>query len=140
MSFATQTRERSAPVLPLAGMVDVLFLLLIFFMTASVFRDAELAVEVALPDSQSAVSEVGPGTQVIITVDADDRVFLGEREVPLDQLPALLDDLATVVERDSVVVRGDQGASYGVPFAVLDMVKLAGLGDVSLATVREAGE
>ncbi len=109
-------------------------------MTASVFRDAELAVEVALPDSQSAVSEVGPGTQVIITVDADDRVFLGEREVPLDQLPALLDDLATVVERDSVVVRGDQGASYGVPFAVLDMVKLAGLGDVSLATVREAGE
>ena len=61
MSFATQTRERSAPVLPLAGMVDVLFLLLIFFMTASVFRDAELAVEVALPDSQSAAAEVGPG-------------------------------------------------------------------------------
>ncbi len=138
MSFATQTRERSAPVLPLAGMVDVLFLLLIFFMTASVFRDAELAVEVALPDSQSAVNQAGPGTQVIITVDADDRVFLGEREVSLAQLPGLLDDLATVVERDSVVVRGDQGASYGVPFAVLDMVKLAGLGDVSLATVREA--
>lgn len=138
MSFATQTRERSAPVLPLAGMVDVLFLLLIFFMTASVFRDAELAVEVALPDSQSALSEVGPGTQVVITVDAEDRVFLGEREVPLSQLPGLLDDLATVVEKDSVVVRGDRGASYGVPFAVLDMVKLAGLGDVSLATVREA--
>ena len=138
MSFATQTRERSAPVLPLAGMVDVLFLLLIFFMTASVFRDAELAVEVALPDSRSAVAEVGPGTQVVITVDAQDQVFLGERAVSLEQLPGLLAELATVVEKDSVVVRGDQGASYGVPFAVLDMVKLAGLGDVSLATVREA--
>ncbi|MEE9404874.1 MAG: biopolymer transporter ExbD [Algisphaera sp.] len=140
MPFSTQTRERSAPVLPLAGMVDVLFLLLIFFMTASVFRDAELAVEVALPDSQSAVSEVGPGTQVVITVDAKDNVFLGERAVTLEELPGLLAELATVVEQDSVVVRGDQGASYGVPFAVLDMVKLAGLGDVSLATIRAAQE
>ncbi|MEM8739399.1 MAG: biopolymer transporter ExbD [Planctomycetota bacterium] len=140
MSFATQTRERSAPVLPLAGMVDVLFLLLIFFMTASVFRDAELAVDVSLPESNSAAAEVGPGTQVVITIDEADRVFLGERQVQLEELPAILEDLKGVIDRDSVVVRGDRAASYGVPFAVLDMVKFAGLGEVSLGTVRPLEE
>ncbi|MEM7626036.1 MAG: biopolymer transporter ExbD [Planctomycetota bacterium] len=140
MSFSTQTRERSAPVLPLAGMVDILFLLLIFFMTASVFRDSELAIDVDLPASNSEVSEVGPGSQVVITVDADDRVFLGEREVTLSELPGILDDLRGVIEEGSVVLRADKAATYGVPFTVLDMVKYAELGEVSLGTIRPLDE
>ncbi|MEL7087347.1 MAG: biopolymer transporter ExbD [Planctomycetota bacterium] len=140
MSFSTQTRERSAPVLPLAGMVDVLFLLLIFFMTASVFRDAELAIDVDLPASNSEVAEVGPGSQVVITVDAENRIFLGERAVSLGELPGILDDLRGVIEEGSVVLRADQAATYGVPFTVLDMVKFAGLGEVSLGTIRPLDE
>lgn len=138
MSFATSTRERSAPVLPLAGMVDVLFLLLIFFMTASVFRESELAIEISLPDSQTAESAVGPGTQVVVTIDENDQIFLGERPVAASELPILLRDLRGVIDKDSIVVRADEKASYGVPFYVLDEVKAAGLGDVSLGTIRAA--
>ncbi|MEO1237339.1 MAG: biopolymer transporter ExbD [Planctomycetota bacterium] len=140
MSFATQTRERSAPVLPLAGMVDVLFLLLIFFMTASVFRDAELSMDVSLPSSETAASAVGPANQIVITVDAENRVFLGEREVPIDGLRSLLEDLVAVAPNDSAVVRADQGADWGVGVRVMDLAQQAGLTQVQAATVRPAEE
>lgn len=138
MSFSSTTRERSAPVLPLAGMVDVLFLLLIFFMTASVFRDSELSMDVSLPQSETATSAVGPGTQIIITVDGENRVFLGEREIPMDGLRGVLLDLVAVAPNDSVVVRADQESNTGIAVRVMDIAQQAGLTQVSIATIRPA--
>lgn len=140
MSFATQTRERSAPVLPLAGMVDVLFLLLIFFMTASVFRDAELSMDVTLPTSETAASAVGPAQQIVITVGEDNRVFLGERAVPIENLLPVLNQLVEVAPNDSVVVRADQNSNTGVAVRVMDLAQQAGLTQVSIATIRPAEE
>ncbi|MEM6458042.1 MAG: biopolymer transporter ExbD [Planctomycetota bacterium] len=140
MSFATQTRERSAPVLPLAGMVDILFLLLIFFMTASVFRDAELSMDVALPTSETAEAAVGPANQIIITIDAENRVFLGERAVPIENLRGILEDLVAVAPNDAAVIRADGDADWGVGVRVMDLAQQAGLTQVQAATIRPAEE
>jgi biopolymer transport protein ExbD len=140
MSFSTQSRERSAPVLPLAGMVDVLFLLLIFFMTASVFRDSELSMDVSLPTSETAATAVGPAQQIIVTVGADNTVFLGERAVPMDQLLGVLLQLVEVAPNDSVVVRADQDSNTGVAVRVMDLAQQAGLTQVSISTIRPAEE
>ena len=86
MSFAAQVRERSRPVLPLAPMVDVLFLLLIFFMTASVFREQELQIDVALPTAEMAQPPATTATQITISLTADDRIYLGPRELTLAAL------------------------------------------------------
>ena len=138
MSFASQSRERSAPVLPLAGMVDVLFLLLIFFMTASVFRDSELSMDVSLPTSETAEAAVGPANQIIISVGQDNTVYLGERAVPIDQLLAVLNQLVAVAPNDSVVVRADQNSNTGVAVRVMDLAQQAGLTQVSISTIRPA--
>jgi len=140
MSFATQSRERAAPVLPLAGMVDVLFLLLIFFMTASVFRDAELSMDVSLPTAETASAAVGPAQQIIITVDENNLVFLGQRQVPIDNLRDILLDLVAVAPNDSVVVRADQASTTGVAVRVMDLAQQAGLTEVSISTIRPAEE
>ncbi len=140
MSFASPSRERTGPVLPMAGMVDILFLLLIFFMTASVFRDSELSMDVSLPTSETASSAVGPATQIVITVDANNRVFLGEREVPLDNLLSILLDLVAVAPNDAVVVRADQLSNTGIAVHVMDLAQQAGLTEVSIATIRPAGD
>jgi biopolymer transport protein ExbD len=140
MSFATTTRERSAPVLPLAGMVDVLFLLLIFFMTASVFRDSELSMDVNLPTSETAQSAVGPAQQIVITVGSDNTVYLGERAVPMDRLLGVLLQLVEVAPNDSVVVRADQDSNTGVAVRVMDLAQQAGLTQVSISTIRPAEE
>ena len=139
MSFSTQSRERSAPVLPLAGMVDVLFLLLIFFMTASVFRDSEMSMDVSLPTSETAAAAVGPAQQIIITIGPDDTVYLGERAVPIDQLRGVprtarrgrSERLGGGPQR-----RKTRGA--GTMVRVMDLAQQAGLRETSIATIRPA--
>ena len=140
MSFPTQSRERPAPVLPLAGMVDVLFLLLIFFMTASVFRDAELSMDVSLPTSETASAAVGPQDQVIVTVSPDNEIFLGERQVALEELPSLLTQLKSATAIDSLVVRADQQADWGIGVWIMDVAQQVGLDNVQAATIRPAEE
>ncbi len=140
MSFSTQSRERSAPVLPLAGMVDVLFLLLIFFMTASVFRDSEMSMDVSLPTSETAAAAVGPGQQIVITIGQDDTIFLGQRAVPMDELRGVLEQLVAVAPNDSVVVRSDENSRAGTMVRVMDLAQQAGLTETSIATIRPAEE
>lgn len=136
MSFTAETRQRSLPVLPLASIVDILFLLLTFFLTTSALREQELQMGVELPQAESGTTAVSPATQTIISISADDRIFLGERELPLPTLRQTLQELAKVSPSDSVVVRGDRTASYGLAVQVMDIAQQAGFRDVSVATVK----
>ena len=138
MSFSASTRVRSAPVLPLAGMVDVLFLLLIFFMTASVFRDQETAIDVSLPAAASATPPSAPAAQVVVTIDAEDQIFLGERPVTMDELQGILLELAEVAPDNTLVVRGDRDSRFGTAVGVMDLGTQAGLESLYVSTVRPA--
>lgn len=137
MSFVSESRERVRPVLPLAGMVDILFLLLIFFMTASVYRDQELQLPVELPSAASAVEgSATMATRIVVTVTADDRVYLGEREMPMNLLRETFVELANQFPDETVIVRGDQNSRFGLAVRVMDLAQSAGLRNVSVATVK----
>lgn len=140
MSFSAQARERSRPVLPLAPMVDVLFLLLIFFMTASVFREQELQIDVALPTAEMAQPPATTATQITISLTADDRIYLGPRELTLAALRRTLAELVRDFPDEVVVVRGDQASSFGLAVKVMDAAQLAGVTNVSVATVKPTEE
>ena len=132
MSFVAESRQRSRPVLPLAGMVDVLFLLLIFFMTASVFRDQELQIQVELPAAETAeVPAPDPATQIIVTVTEDGQVFLGQRPIALDQLPDMFHELAEQFPHEALIVRGDQSSRLGIAVQVMDLANMPGMPDMS---------
>lgn len=139
MSFASETRERSRPVLPLAAMVDILFLLLIFFMTASTMRDQELRMEIALPDSQTseAPGAIPPG--IIVTFDRESRIFIGMREVSLAQLQDLFREIAAATPNETVVVRGDIGGDWGLGIKIVDLASALGL-ETEAATVEQLKE
>ena len=140
MSFASETRERSRPVLPLAAMVDILFLLLIFFMTASTMRDQELRMQVDLPESQTAQAAGAQPPGVVVTFDAKSRIYVGQREVSLPQLQDLLSELKQASPHESVVVRGDVAGGWGLGIKIMDVAKAAGITDVSAATVEPLQE
>ncbi len=137
MSFTGESRERTRPILPLAGMVDVLFLLLIFFMTASVFREAELELPVSLTPGESAETPVDAASQVIVTVTDDDRVFFGARETTLAELRGLIEEVLAVSPRETLVVRADVESRTGTVGRILDLAELAGVVDTRFAMIRE---
>jgi biopolymer transport protein ExbD len=140
MSFTSETRERSRPFLPLAGMVDVLFLLLIFFMTASVFREQEPAMPVNLAPAESAQAEAGGQTHTLITVMDDERVFLGGNEVTLQELRRRLNELAAEFPNEVIVIRGDEASRWGLGLQIMDMAREAGLSEVRAAAAQPEEE
>ncbi|MFK7790677.1 MAG: ExbD/TolR family protein [Phycisphaeraceae bacterium] len=135
MGFASESRERVRPVLPLAGMVDILFLLLIFFMSTYSMREQELSVDVGLPASESAEAGSNQALKVVITYDAENRVFLGERLLPLDQLETELAKLAAISTDQPVILRGDKEASVGLQSRIMDAAYAVGLEDIRLSRV-----
>lgn len=137
MGFTAESRERLRPVLPLAGMVDVLFLLLIFVMSTYSMREQELQIDIGLPAAETGQPGSTQALQVILSFDAQGRVFLGEREVAIEQLQGELEKLASFAPDQPVIVRGDVEARFGMFTAICDTARAAGLTDISIATVEE---
>ena len=139
MSFTAPTRPRSLPVLPLAAMIDVLFLLLIFFMTTSIFREQERMIDVSLPATESALPQA-PQSPIVITVTRDGTIYLGDRPYDLDELRTTLDKLGRDFPDETVEIRGDGGSPLRRTIQVMDAAYAAGLHNVFLATIKRAAE
>lgn len=137
MSFTAGTRPRGAPVLPLAGMIDILFLLLIFFMTISAYREVDQQIDVSLPATESGDAERSP-TQIVITITADDAIFMSDRRYDADELVATLAQLAAQFPEETVLIRGDSGSRLETAVAVMDAAYRANLSNVYLATAQPA--
>lgn len=139
MSFSDSSRNRVSPVFPLASMVDILFLLLIFFLTASVFRDQDRQIDVSLPPADSSTA-TSSQTQIVITVTAEGRTFMGDKAYEPQALRQVLQQLASQFPDEAVVIRADQNSQTGSAIRVLDLVYASGLRNVYIATTKNASD
>ena len=118
----------------LMPLVDVVFLLLIFFLAATTFANEEVELDLRLPEAKSG--EGGKADrELIINVAQDGTLTMGGRAVSLE---ALRQKLASAVRRNkdqSVLVRGDQAAQFGVGVQVLDTCRLAKVKKVNFAAL-----
>lgn len=135
MSFAGESRQRTAPVLPMAAMVDMLFLLLIFFLYQAAQRDQEREMPIQLQSATSA-RDAAAITPIVITVDDENRIYIGPRQYTVDSLKSALQALANQLPGESVVVRGDKTADLGTAVQVMDLARSVGLNNVVLATAK----
>ena len=122
-------------------MVDILFLLLIFFMSTYSMREQELLVAVGMPVSEQAEPGTTQAQKVVITYDKDGRVFLGERRVSIDKLEQELAKLAAITTEQPVILRGDKNATIGLQSQIMEAADKVGLTDIRLGRVgKEQGD
>ncbi len=134
MSFTAPPQQRSQAPFPLASMIDIMFLLLIFFMTTSVFREYDQQIDVSLPATQTGHATGSP-RQVVITITDKDEIFLSGRRYTLDELRATLTELARL-EAQTVVIRADAASRWNTGVGVMDAARAAGMTDVAVSTIR----
>ncbi len=137
MDFNAQ-RRRSPLILELTPLIDVVFLLLLFFMVSTTFVQEPSAIEVDLPQS-SAAALVPSGSDTEILLGADGRVVIAGK---VTDLATLKDELRRIAREDpstQVVVRGDKTVAYQQLIDIMSLAQEEGLTQFSLATSRPGG-
>jgi len=124
-------KRRKPPLVNITPLIDVLFLLLIFFMVTSTFIE-QPNIKLELP--RTAHADVSRIEKLTVTISKDGTLYFGPRRVSKRELSDLLLDAALRNPRTPLVIRADKDAAHGVVIEVLDMAKGAGLTKVVLPT------
>jgi biopolymer transport protein TolR len=117
-------------------MVDVMLVLLIIFMVAAPLLTVGVPIE--LPQSQGKQLESNH-EPLTISVSSNGDVFIGETQVPLDEVPEKLKAIAKNGVDEQIFVRGDKGTTYGTVMRVMGRISAGGFKKVSLVTEVEEG-
>lgn len=132
-----RTHQDEPPALNLTSLIDVLFLLIIFFMVGTKFSQDERALDVSVPqvNDRGQLAEPQPTRQ--ISVDRTGQIALDGQMVTLADLTSRLATARRAQPGLSVVVRGDGAVPYQQMAEVLNACRQAGVRDVGMA-VRTA--
>ena len=116
-------------------MVDVLFLLLIFFMVTSTFVD-QPNIKLDLPSTVHANPSKIDEMNLLITRDGS--IFLQDEIVHIDNLENVLRKLVPMMEKKTLVMRADKDVSYGIVIKVMDSAKGAGIHKIVAPTLLDS--
>jgi biopolymer transport protein ExbD len=132
-------RSRATPHHPgiqLAPLVDVLLLLLIFFlMTWNAARN-ENELDVKVPKASSAKEKPAPIGDIVVNVKTDGNVIVNRRTLSSAELSDLLKNLVQLNPEQAVVIRGDETGAYKNIVSVLNICSEAGVSNVAFATAK----
>ena len=117
----------------ISPLIDVVFLLLIFFIVTTVFIE-ETGIEVSKP--RAASSEDLEKQAILLAVSSEGRVWQGGREIGVDGVRAVVSALLEEDESTPVIIRSDAATTTEATVRVIDAAKLAGAQSVSLATEK----
>lgn len=133
MNFRKKSRN-ALPGFQMTAMMDVIFLLLCFFVTTSVFSQWEYEIDITLPSAQSGkVPDRLPG-EIIINIARDGRISVNQQDLTLDALRQRLDRLARYFPGQPVVLRADKETRYEDLIKVVDTCRKADIWNFSMAT------
>ena len=131
-NYSEQSFAR-APEINLSPLIDMVFLLLIFFIVTTVFVE-ETGIEVQKPKAASAQSL--ERNSILLAVTAHGQIVYGGREIGLNGLRGLISRLLRDKEMPVIII-ADESSRSGVLVDVIDECKLAGAKQVSIAAERE---
>ncbi len=128
-------RSSVAGTLSLTPLIDVVFLLLIFFLVTSEFEEEERRLDIVLPTATSAVPMIGKPREIVIDIDEEGAIYLGGREMTLQELERMLYARAQQnPTNQTAVIRADRDASFQPVVSAMDVCNRVGIADYSVTT------
>ncbi|WP_309400767.1 ExbD/TolR family protein [Cerasicoccus maritimus] len=137
MALKLHRSERPEEEFQMAPMIDMVFLLLVFFMCVSTLAQADKSKEVTLPESLESEVAEDLSDRGVVTVDADGQAYLGERPVSTEEIKSTLQASLQQNPRLRVTVRADQQTAYKDIKSVLKVCAEAGAYEVIYATHQQ---
>jgi len=129
MQFSEPDEEQAG--INLTSLIDVVFLLLIFFMITSTFIKVERKLDLQLPEAKAAELEQKERKPIQIEMDKRGRITLDGQLVTMKALETRLKEFQG--KRKSAVVRADRRLKHGTVTAVLGLCRDAGIREIAIA-------
>jgi biopolymer transport protein ExbD len=126
------------PEINVISLIDVILVLLIFFMATATFEQ-QSRIKLNLPEASDKVSEKDQGQSLVIQVGEDGRYFVGNSEVlnqGIDTLKAAIEQSAKADRKQRVIIRADAKTPHQSVVMAMDAVAQLGFVNLSIATVR----
>ena len=142
MNFCKNKQAQQAG-FQMAPMIDIMFLLLIFFMAAAVYAQWETKMDVTVPTASSGVRADRQQGEIIVNVDPDGTVVLNGFELSSDELLQRLAAVAELHPDQAIIIRADRITAHENVMAILDACRQAGIWNIAFAALPakdEAGE
>jgi biopolymer transport protein ExbD len=129
-------RKRRAPSIIIVSLVDILTILLIFFVVSTTFKRDQPQVQISLPESKTATSAPAELEHAILTVSENDEIKLDGQTIAVEDLESAVRNLSET-RRTSLALQADKKASFGIIVKVMDALKLAGVKNLPAFTRGE---
>ena len=131
--FTAGPQEDDEQEINITPMLDVVFIMLIFFIvTASFLKEA--GIEVDRPNGSSATDQTK--ANIMIAITENDEVWMEKRQIDVRAVRANVERLKAENPEGSIVIQADKGSTTGVVVDVMDSLRNAGFMDYVLATKK----
>ena len=139
MKFAVKQRSKPAT-LALTSMLDVIFLLLCFFVTVSVFSQWESEISIQLPSAATGEQPERLPGEIIVNLAKDGTIRVNGTSLTLDDLQSRLVKISKFYPGQPVIIRADRDTKYESLVALIDSCRAADVWNFSLATENESAK
>jgi len=124
--------------LEMTPMIDIVFLLMIFFLVASKLDEDDRSIDVVLPQASAAKPLTSRPREFVVNIDRDGNYFAGARPVRLEDLRQLLrQSAADNPQRQTVILRADEETAHKFVVAVMDACVQAGIDDYQVQSAAQ---
>ena len=135
MKFRDTSSQQGAE-LELAPMIDVVFLLLIFFIVTWQFARFERDMDISVPAAEEAENTDRQTGEIIVNERSDGSIILNGRDVSEPELLTKLQSISEAYPDQAVILRGSSDTDFQSIINVLDQIKKAGIWNVAFATTK----
>jgi biopolymer transport protein ExbD len=134
-------RQKEDPTVDLTSLIDVVFLLLIFFMVTTTFEQ-QASLKVDLPEASASAAPVEQVERLELVIDAEGRMYLNDQKLLDTRVPTLIAAFTREVGDDRdipLILRADRQTPHHFVVTVMDVAAQLGFANLSIATDRSDG-
>jgi biopolymer transport protein ExbD len=125
-----RARQEEDTAIDMTPMLDIVFIMLIFFIVTATFVK-ESGIDVTRPDAETAVKQSRVG--ILIAIRNNNEVWINRRQIDLAAVRANVERMHAENPQGGAVIQADKDAQTGTLIEVMDQVRLAGVGSISIA-------
>jgi biopolymer transport protein ExbD len=129
-----QNQKKSRSLLNITPLIDVLFILIIFFAVSSTFLE-QPGIKLELPEAKQ--TELQKIEKAVLFISSDQQLLLREKEISIDNLAPMLKDLMEQSLDRALIINADKGVPHGFVVQVMDIARQNGVKKLVIATEQK---